>query len=97
MDGTISLLASACSMIVALISVYNTYRAKESAVRDDGKRQQEQQQLIIEIAEAKQKIASFEERIYKSDLNYVEIKTNIDHIFKSLQRIEKKLYGQDEE
>jgi len=85
------MLVSISSLVGVFVAIWNVYRIKEESMQDEGRRQQEQQQLARMLSDAQHKIAELEGRIQQSDVNMSEIKVEIKHISAAVERIEKKL------
>jgi len=87
----LQMLVSISSLVGVFVAIWNVYRIKEESMQDEGRRQQEQQQLARMLSDAQHKIAELEGRIQQSDVNMSEIKVEIKHISAAVERIEKKL------
>lgn len=86
-------LVSVGSLIGVIVVVYKTYKMREAAMRAEGASIQQQASLVSELGIAKSRITDLETKLRDTDLGYAGIRSDVNHILTTLNRIESKLDG----
>ena len=81
------------SIAMGLIAIYKFIESKRTNIMQEGRRQQEIEQLRKDLTQAHDKIRDLEKETRCFDLDLAEVKGDVKHILDSLARIERKLEG----
>jgi len=78
--------------ILASLAVITTFLGtRRRAVMEEGRRQQEMDQLKLDVARAWSRVQELEIKLHTSDMSVREIVTHIQHVLTAIERLEGKL------
>jgi len=79
------------SLALGVIAIYKFAESKRERAMQEGRRQQEIEQLRKDLTNAHDKIRDLEKETRCFDLDLTEVKSDVKHILSVLEKIERKL------